>query len=53
MEIDSYHIDEEGNLHTYIEKEKHFIISNVKTDKRANEIIEELNKESKEMNKEE
>ena len=47
-EIDGYYISDDNELHTYIGNEKHFVISDVKTDKQANEIIKELNKESEE-----
>jgi len=47
MKVDSYYIDENNNLHTYIKEKKHFIISNVKTDEKANEIIKELNDEER------
>jgi len=48
QEIDGYYISDDNELHTYIGNEKHFVISDVKTDKQANEIIKELNKESEE-----
>ena len=44
MKITSYYIDDNNTLHTYIGDLKHVTISDVKTDKRAEYIINEMNK---------
>jgi len=44
IKITSYHIDDNNILHTYIGDLKHITISDVKTDKRAEYIINEMNK---------
>ena len=47
--ITSYYIDDKNTMHTYIEVKglylKHITISDVKNDKKANELINELNNE--------
>ena len=45
QKITSYYIDDKNKLHTYINEKKHFTIYNVKNDKQAKRIINELNKE--------
>ena len=45
--ITSYFIDDKNKLHTYIKDKKHVTISNVKNDKEAQIIINQLNKENK------
>lgn len=42
--ITSYFIDDNNVLHTYIRELKHVTIENVKNDKQAEKIIDELNK---------
>ena len=44
IKITSYYIDDNNTLHTYIGELKHITISDVKTDKRAEYIITEMNK---------
>ena len=44
IKITSYYIDDNNTLHTYIGDLKHITISDVKTDKRAEYIINEMNK---------
>jgi len=44
IKITSYYIDDDNILHTYIGDYKHITISDVKTDKRAEYIINEMNK---------
>ena len=45
MKITSYNIDNDNVLHTWINNLKHVTITNVKSDKQANRIINELDKE--------
>lgn len=41
--INSYYIDDNNVLHTYIDNVEHVTISEVYTDKQAEELIGELN----------
>ena len=43
MKITSYYIDDNNVLHTYIGDFKHITLLDVKSDIRANELIDELN----------
>ena len=43
--ITDYYIDDNKTLHTYIGSYKHITISDVKNDKQAKELIEELQAE--------
>jgi len=43
--IDSYYIDMNDVLHTFINESAHVTITGVKTDEQAKEVIEELNLE--------
>ena len=43
QKIDSYHIDIDGTLHTFIGESKHTSVRGVDTDERAQEVIAQLN----------
>ena len=49
MYIDSYYIDDDNIMHTFIGKLTHVTISDVVSDEQAEELIGELNDELQEV----
>jgi len=43
QKIDSYYIDMNGTLHTFIGENEHISVRGVDTDERAQEVIAQLN----------